>query len=156
MTPQPGQLALEQALRTRLLTFVAADGSPTLAAQLTDIWIDEAPDDAVAPYGVLHVHVLDNADPGDGGFRRQGTVVLDLYGRNSAQRQALKSCSDVAQEALWKWVDDSTGPLVLTDSGVQWRPPDPNAADRELIIAYVGAEFYWYPDSLSQYGQTAA
>lgn len=148
---QPGQLALEQAIRTRLLTFTPADGSPTLATQLSDITIDEAPDTAVAPYGVLHAHVLDNADPGDSGFRRQGTFVLDLYGRNSSQRQALKSCCDVAQEALWKWLDNSTGTLVITDSGVQWRPPDPSAADRELIIAYVGAEFYWYPDSLTQY-----
>lgn len=153
---QPGQLALEQAIRTRLLTFTPADGSPTLTTALGGrLYIDEAPDSVAAPYAVLHVHILDSADPGDSGFRRQGTFVLDLYGRNSAQRQALKLASDVAQEALWKWLDDSTGVLVITDSGVQWRPPDPNAADRELIIAYVGAEFYWYPDSLAQYAVNA-
>lgn len=152
---QPGQLALEQAIRTRLLTFAPSDGSPTLQTALGGrMYIDEAPDDVTAPYAVLHVQVQDGSDAGDSGFRRDGMVVVDFYGRNSAQRQALKSCADVAQEALWKWFDNSTGPLMFVDSGVQWRPPDPNAADRELIIAYVGAQFYWYPESLTQYAAT--
>lgn len=148
----PGQLQLEQAIRTRLLTFTPVDGSPTLATALgSRLYIDEAPDSITAPYAVLHLAQSATGDEGDSGFRREATLTLSLYGRNSAQRATLKLCADVAQQALWKWLDASTGAAFMTGSGTEWLPPDPNAADRELITAIVKATLYWYPDSLTQY-----
>jgi len=148
----PGELALEQAIRTRLLTFTPIDGTPTLATQLgSRLYIDEAPDNVTAPYAVLQITRPDNVEEGDAGFRRELQVLLSLYGRNSAQRATLKSCADVAEEALYKWLDDTTGVLFTTGTGTDWLPPDPVPADRELITARVHATAYWYPDSLTQY-----
>jgi len=149
----PGELALEQAVRTRLLTFAPADGTPTLGVQLgSRLYIDEAPDNITAPYAVLQITRPETAEEGDAGFRRELNVLLSLYGRNSAQRATLKSCADVAEEALYKWLDSTTGVLFTTGTGTEWLPPDPVPVDRELITARVRATAYWYPDSLTQYG----
>jgi hypothetical protein len=145
-----GMIELDQVLRDRLLAFVPADGTPTLAAQLTGgLWLDEAPDDVASPYGVLRV--LSAPTDGDAGLRKQLLIECLLYGRQSAQRATLKRAGDVIEQALWKWVDSSAGTLVLTETAVQAVPPYQAPADRELVALRVTATAYVYLPMLTQY-----
>lgn len=145
-----GASELDQVLRTRLLGFAPADGTPPLAAQLAgDLWLDEAPDDVTTPYGVLRV--LTAPTDGDAEIRKLLLIECMLYGRPSAQRPTLKRCGDVIEQALWKWIDTTAGVLVLTGTAVQSVPPFATPADRELVAVRVTATGYVYLTMLTQY-----
>jgi hypothetical protein len=145
-----GTAELLQAVRTRLLTFVPRDGSPSLATVLTGgLWLDEAPDTVTTPFGVLRL--LQTPTEGDALVRKLVLVELLLYGRPSAQRPTIQRAADVAEQALWKWTDTGVGELVMTGTTVQWLPPFAAPADRELIGCRLTATAYVYLPMLTQY-----
>lgn len=151
----PGALARDQVIRSQLLNFAPADGTPALAALLTGgLFIDEAPDNSTSPYGVLRV--TEAQSQGDASLHVDLMVELMLFARNSSQRAALRQAADVAQEALWRFLDTTTGTLFLTDARTQVLPPYTAPGDRELIAIRVAATGYWYPLTISQYANQAA
>lgn len=147
--------ATEQAIRTRLLTFVPQGALPSLGVTLgTRLYIDAAPESPTYPYGVQRLTLLTGGV--DGHLRVQGQLELMLYGRGAANRQATKDAADVAVEALRDWADASAGLIRVTDATWRALPPFPPPADRELIAVRVVATLYAYLDFLTQYAASAA
>lgn len=147
--------ALEQAIRTRLLTFAPMGGMPSLGTTLgTRLYIDQAPEMPTYPYGVQRLRVLTGGV--DGQLRAQGMFELMLYGRPSATREAMKDAADVAVQALRDWATTSGGLIRVTGTTWQALPPFGAPADRELVAVRVTATLYVYPDFLTQYATNAA
>src|SRR5690348_4079908 len=110
--------ALEQASRTRLLTFTPLGGFVPLSTTLgTRLYIDQAPESPTYPYGVQRLRVLTGGL--DGQLRVQGMLELTIYNQKAATRQATKDAVDVAAQALRDWADGSAGLIRVT--GVTWQ-----------------------------------
>ena len=147
-------IAIAQEVRAQLLGFTPIDGSPTLATALSgQLWIEDAPDDAVAPYGVLRYREL-SAGGADGDIRRVAQLELMLYSRPASTRAAIRQAGDVAEQALHRWLN-STGELFVTECLVQPLPTYAAPADRELVAVRVLAQCYLYPRFLTQYAVPA-
>src|SRR6185437_5130769 len=127
-------IAIAQEVRAQLLGFTPIDGSPTLGAALSgQLWIEDAPDTAVAPYGVLRYREL-SAGGADGDIRRVAQLELMLYSRPASTRAAIRQAGDVAEQPLHTYAAP---------------------ADRELVAVRVLAQCYLYPRFLTQYAVPA-
>jgi len=148
------QLATLQAIRERLLTFDggALDtllGAGTGAASDGRLYIDQAPDSAVYPYGVLRI--LDWREQGDdGGFARRVQVEVQLITRPRSQAAALKEAADLCERAMRAWVDVTAGPIVaqrgMTRATVLYEAP----ADREVVMERLLIPLYVHPQYHTQ------
>ena len=151
------QLAVLQAVRTRLLTYTPSGGSSgavllgALAGAGSDgkLYLDQAPDDVTEPYGVLRV--LDWRSEGDdGGFARRLELELQLRTRPRSAATALHALADQCERALRAWRDVSSGALVarqgLTRATVFFEAP----ADREVVLERLLVPMYAHAQYLTQ------
>lgn len=146
--------AIEQAIRTRLLTYNSnalrtALGTTTGAGSDGKLYLDQPPDSVSYPFGVMRF--IDLPVVGlDGGAMMRGTCEVILYGRPRAQGATLKEAG-VMLLAAWRDFASTEGNargLFARDAAsvalVQYL--DPN--DRELVACRVLLPFMVTPDFL--------
>lgn len=124
--------ALLTALRDQLLGFTPQTGTG-LGDFLGDrLYIIQAPDDAVYPYGLLRL-INRIETPGFGGYRETGDVELMLLHRGRGYQWDMEDALDGVDQAMLNW-------WAVTDGG-QWTgprvrdmlPAAPEPMDRELV-----------------------
>lgn len=99
-----------QQLRTRLLTFAPMGGGATLNTRLGGrLYIGRAPDNTPSfPYGVMRL--INQRQPGAyNGDKEEADLELMIYGNTVAQAQALEDAADVADQALLRYKDATSG-----------------------------------------------
>lgn len=134
--------AIEQAMRTQLLTYVPSSGG-TLSSRLGTatgagssgkLYIDQPPDSVTEPYGVMRF--IEFPVTGlDGGAMVKGTLELIIYGRPRAQGSTIKAMGALVLEA-WKnfrYTESSGRCLVARDATSMALVPYTDPADRELV-----------------------
>jgi hypothetical protein len=147
--------AVEQAIRTRLLTFNSsalrtALGTATGAGSDGKLYIDQPPDAVAPPYGVMRF--LDFPVTGvDGGAMVKGTLEVMLYGRPRAQGAALKAAGALVLDAWQAFSDTTAGNaqcLVARDAQGFTLIPYTDPADRELVVCRILLPFMVTPGFL--------
>lgn len=141
-----------RALRERLLSFdgdalrTALQATAGGSGQTGKLYIEQAPDDATYPYGVLHV--LDVREDGDdGGFARRWLVELQLTDKPRGKAGVLKAMGDTAERAMRAWVDTTAGVIVaqrgLSRATVNFDEPGVREVmvERLVIPLYVHAQY---------------
>lgn len=132
--------AIEQAIRTRLLTFNSnalrtALGTATGAGSDGKLYIDQPPDSVTHPYGVMRFVDLPVTGV-DGGAMVKGTLEVILYGRPRSQGSALKAAGAMVMEAWQGYTDTAAGNaqcLVARDASGMSLIPYTDPTDRELV-----------------------
>lgn len=146
--------AVIQQVRSRLLAFVPASGT-TLSVKLGGkLYIGKAPDNAtVFPYGVMRL--INQRQPGAyNGDREEADVEFLVYGNTMAQAQAIEDAADVADQALLRYKDASSG-LVFARSRLRdsVSPSEDPAVGQFLAVRCLYSVSIW-PIFLTQYAST--
>jgi hypothetical protein len=148
--------AIEQAIRTRLLTFNGnalrtALGTATGAGSTGKLYLDQPPDTVTHPYGVLRFVDLPVMGV-DGGAMMKGTCEVILYGRPRAQAAALKAAGQLVLDAWQDFRDTTAGSascLIAHDASSFALVPYTDPNDRELVACRILLPFMVTPGFLS-------
>lgn len=151
------QLATLEAIRDRLLTYTPSGGSSGAAllgaldgaGSDGKLYIDQAPDHATLPYGVLRI--LDWRGQGDdGGYARRVQVELQLTHAPRRNAGALKAIADQCERALRGWSDVSAGVIVAQPDISRGTAFYEAPADREQVLERLVIPLYVHPQYLTQ------
>ena len=135
-------------LLARFKNYVPPTGSK-LSVALTEIYVTQAPDNAVFPYGVMSLTRQQTA--GFSGFRETWQVELQLYGSPRSEQWVVEGAADVADQAMLTWEDRTDG-VVFGGYRSRWTlPVFPDAADRELVRVRCLYEVGVWPDLFTQH-----
>jgi hypothetical protein len=105
-----------------------------IAAGITHMYVTQAPDLAVFPYGVLRrINVV--SAPEYNNTRENFDFEITIYGRPRSTEQAVEALADIAEQSLLGWRE--SGPTLGLSFGRSVRrdtlPPPPDPGDRELV-----------------------
>lgn len=151
--------AIEQTIRTRLLTFVPSSGTAlaTLLGATTSgagadgkLYVDQPAEDVTGFYGVLRL--IDVPVAGfDGGSMIRGQAELVLYGRPRTQGRAVKLMGAVVLEAWqgFEYTEPSGRCLVARDASNAQMLFFQDPADRDLVAFRVLLPFMATPTFLA-------
>lgn len=148
--------AIEQSIRTRLLTFNSnalrtALGTATGAGSDGKLYIDQPPDNIAHPYGVMRVADFPVAGL-DGGAMVRGILEVMLYGRPRSQGPALKAAGALVLDAWQDFADTTAGNaqcLVARDATSLSLVPYADPNDRELVVCRILLPFTVTPTFLA-------
>ena len=107
---------LYTSLRTALLAFQPAGGATpeSLGALLTGLWVVQGPDNVSYPYGIMRLQSRQSSGEYSGDRETVG-LELTLYDRPRKQQYAVEGYADVAEQALLRYTDVTSG-LVFARS----------------------------------------
>ena len=146
--------AVIQQLRARLKDFAPVGGGDTIGTRLgSRLYIGTAPDNAAFPYAVMRL--INQRQPGAyNGDKEEADFELMIYGNAAAQAKTLEDVADVADQALLRYKDASSGLIFgrerLRDSMSQ--SGDPSVA-AFLAVRCLYSVSIW-PIFLTQYAST--
>ena len=136
-------------IRNRLLAFTPTTGS-TLATSLgSRLYVVQAPDTAVFPYGVLTCTRM--GTQGFSGYRESWQAELQLFASPRSAQWTLEGIADVADQAMLQWEDRTSG-VAFAGYRSRWTlPPFPDAADREIVRIRCLYDVAVWPSLFTQY-----
>lgn len=160
---------LLEIIRQRLLTFVPmGTDTRTLGDRLGTygvnnvprLWLETVPDDVsedqtrqVTLWGLMQV--IPSRQAGDDGrYLRRGELEVQLFGRPRRAAPELSGMADVAEQALFNWINhDSDGGYIkplegMTRTKIEYDTP----ADREMGQINLRVRISYAPQFLTQYG----
>jgi hypothetical protein len=153
---------IEDALRTRLLSFQPLVGLDTLADVIGStvsgagsdgkLFWDEAPDDTTYPYGVLQLKNRRNTS--DVPERTLVELEVMLFGRPRAQKATVEQAADLCEQAMLRYVDAMSGVLGCWGCLRNTLPVMTSPADREVVQVMLTFTLVVWPAYLTQYRDT--
>lgn len=147
--------AILAVIRTRLLTFVDADGA-TLADTIGQrLWLYAPPGGTANqwPFGVLGFLPLRRTGAYNG-ERVQGQVELMLWSRprTAANAKALEAAADRCEAAFLRWANTDADGLLFSRGGTRATLPVPaEPADRDTYAIRLTFDVIAWPQYLTQY-----
>lgn len=149
---------LENAIRTRLLTFSPLAGLPladvlgtTVSGAGSDgkLFWDAAPDNAGPRWGVLQLK--NRRSDGDGQEKELAELELMLFARPRSQKATLEQCADLCDQAMLRYVDATSGVIGCWSRLRSTLPPFVSPADTEVVQIRCVYTLVLWPAYLCQY-----
>jgi len=142
--------ALYATVRARLLGFTPLSGDTLQTILGGRVYHAEAPQSAVMPYAVITF--LDRAV--DGAFDSVRDVIMcevQFYDAPRQQMGAIEDAADLADAALLRWHDASSGLLFARERTRSTLPPDPDPHHRATARVRCVYPLITWPRSLTVY-----
>ena len=144
--------ALYTSLRTALLAFQPAGGATpeSLGALLTGLWVVQGPDNVSYPYGIMRLQSRQSSGEYSGDRETVG-LELTLYDRPRKQQYAVEGYADVAEQALLRYRDVTSGLVFARERQRDTLPQGTGPADREVVGVRLVFPLVVWPVWLTQY-----
>ncbi len=144
--------AIEDQLRTRLLTFEPMGGGSTLSTLLSDrLYITQAPDDVdQSAWAVMRLKNR-RTDPETAGERERAELEVQFFARPRSRESALNAMADVVDAAMLRYRDHSAGVVASQHRLRHTLPVMGGPVDREVVQIVCTYGLILWPTYLTQY-----